>query len=86
MVNSFFEKSPLKEYKSYFNVWRVDAVSAESGVCESGKCSKNTAFNGYFYCMNIARAPCVDNSKVYTAVSSVLENNQRVMITVVLNT
>lgn len=34
--DGFFKFSPYKEYKDYFNVWRLDVISQESGVCETG--------------------------------------------------
>ncbi|WP_030195914.1 M64 family metallopeptidase [Streptomyces sp. NRRL S-87] len=57
---------PYKTYKNLFNVWTVDAVSHDSGV--SGDPSKgvhrNTALGSYFWCDDIERLLCVDQTKV----------------------
>lgn len=57
---------PYTTYQNLFNVWTVDAVSAQSGV--SGDPAKgdvkNTALGSYFWCDGIERLLCVDQDKV----------------------
>ncbi|MFI1099423.1 M64 family metallopeptidase [Streptomyces melanogenes] len=57
---------PYTTYQNLFNVWTVDAVSAQSGV--SGDPAKgevkNTALGAYFWCDGIERLLCVDQDKV----------------------
>ncbi|MFK8911469.1 M64 family metallopeptidase [Streptomyces sp. YS-3] len=57
---------PYTTYRNLFNVWTVDAVSAQSGV--SGDPAKgdvkNTALGSYFWCDGIERLLCVDQDKV----------------------
>ncbi|MFD9796728.1 M64 family metallopeptidase [Streptomyces sp. NPDC059070] len=57
---------PYTTYQNLFNVWTVDAVSAQSGV--SGDPAKgdvkNTALGSYFWCDDIERLLCVDQDKV----------------------
>ncbi|MFI6688845.1 M64 family metallopeptidase [Streptomyces sp. NPDC050485] len=57
---------PYTTYQNLFNVWTVDAVSAQSGV--SGDPAKgdvkNTALGAYFWCDGVERLLCVDQDKV----------------------
>ncbi|MCX5385893.1 M64 family metallopeptidase [Streptomyces sp. NBC_00083] len=57
---------PYTTYQNLFNVWTVDAVSAQSGV--SGDPAqgdvKNTALGSYFWCDGVERLLCVDQDKV----------------------
>jgi len=67
---------------NFWNIWRVNAWSGESGVCDGlgrdktkGRCSMNSAFNTYFWCANIERLPCPNTGKVWKALRSVLKDN-----------
>jgi hypothetical protein len=63
----FLAQEPYKEYQRYFNVLRVDVISAESGADHpeaSPPISKNTAFDAAYNCGNTVRLICVDVSKV----------------------
>lgn len=42
----YFSQSPFLEYAGFFNVHRVDVVSAEAGIDGNGLDDKNTALNG----------------------------------------
>ncbi|MER5863679.1 M64 family metallopeptidase [Kitasatospora sp. NPDC002040] len=57
---------PYKTYRGLFNVWAVEAVSAESGV--SGDPDKatvrQTALGSYFWCDDVERLLCVDTDAV----------------------
>ncbi|MFD9824825.1 M64 family metallopeptidase [Streptomyces violascens] len=57
---------PYTTYQNLFNVWTVDAVSAQSGV--SGDPAqgdvKDTALGSYFWCDGIERLLCIDQNKV----------------------
>ncbi|MFD7340081.1 M64 family metallopeptidase [Streptomyces violascens] len=57
---------PYATYQNLFNVWTVDAVSAQSGV--SGDPAqgdvKDTALGSYFWCDGIERLLCIDQNKV----------------------
>src|SRR6476661_2799951 len=66
-VAGFFAQEPFKEYQRYFNVFRIDVTSAESGADHPEAIppiSKNTAFDAAYNCDNIERLICVDVSKV----------------------
>ncbi|WP_405020400.1 M64 family metallopeptidase [Kitasatospora sp. NBC_00070] len=57
---------PYRTYRGLFNVWAVEAVSAESGV--SGDPDKatvrQTALGSYFWCDDVERLLCVDTDAV----------------------
>ncbi|MEV0676570.1 M64 family metallopeptidase [Actinosynnema sp. NPDC050436] len=60
---------PFKSYKQYFNVWRVDVVSAESGVDNDPTLgvARDTALDMGFWCqgrdVNTERLLCVNQAK-----------------------
>ncbi|UQX04356.1 M64 family metallopeptidase [Streptomyces sp. RerS4] len=57
---------PYTTYRALFNVWTVDAVSAQSGVSgDPGPDTvRDTALGTYFWCEDIERLLCVDQTKV----------------------
>jgi hypothetical protein len=57
---------PYTTYRGLFNVWTVDAVSAESGVTgDPGRdVVRDTALGSYFWCGDIERLLCIDQTKV----------------------
>ena len=69
-----FGQEPFREYKRYFNVWRVDVASAESGSDHPERdppVARETAFDSTYNCADIERLICVDLSKVQVALSDV---------------
>ena len=69
-----FDEEPFREYKRYFNVWRVDVASIESGSDHPERdppVAKDTAFDSTYNCADIRRLICVDLSKVEGALSNV---------------
>lgn len=78
IVPQFFNKEPLKEYASYFNVHRVDVISAESGVDHDPTTGilKNTALDMQYNCSGIARLLCVNVTKAYNQALSAPEVDQ----------
>lgn len=78
IVPQFFNKEPLKEYASYFNVHRVDVISAESGVDNDPTTGifKNTALDMQYNCSGIARLLCVNVTKAYNQALSAPEVDQ----------
>ncbi|MFF0622576.1 M64 family metallopeptidase [Streptomyces sp. NPDC004296] len=64
--NDFLGVEPYRTYQKLFNVWTVDAVSAESGVSgDPGKdVTRNTALGAHFWCDDTERLLCVDQQKV----------------------
>ncbi|MGW0392664.1 M64 family metallopeptidase [Streptomyces sp. NPDC003042] len=57
---------PYTTYRDLFNVWTVDAVSAQSGVSGDPDPAtvRDTALGSYFWCADIERLLCVDQPKV----------------------
>lgn len=70
--NVFFAEHPLDAYATYFNVYRVDVVSAETGVDHdpTNPTWKNTALDMGFFCSGIERLLCVNVSKARSAANS----------------
>ena len=82
---SAFAQEPFREYQQYFNAWRIDTPSAESGADHPERNTyRNTAFDATYFCGGIDRLLCVDLSKVY-AVAGILPPNQRDTIIVIVN-
>ena len=80
-------QEPYLQYQNYFNVWRVDVTSAESGSDhpESGT-YRDTALDSAYNCAGIQRLVCVNTSKVYAVLSnSGVAANARDMIIVLVN-
>ncbi|MFI6444255.1 M64 family metallopeptidase [Kitasatospora sp. NPDC050543] len=57
---------PYATYRSLFNVWAVDAVSAQSGISGDPERStvRDTALGAYFWCEDLERLLCVDTAAV----------------------
>jgi hypothetical protein len=89
MVNGFFGEDPFKEYQTYFNVYRVDVVSSESGADHpeaNPPVYKNTALDATFNCSGIQRLICVNNNKVNNILTnSNVTINMRDIVLVVVN-
>ncbi|GGV44020.1 hypothetical protein GCM10010495_72050 [Kitasatospora herbaricolor] len=57
---------PYATYRALFNVWAVDAVSAESGVSGDPDRAtvRSTALGSWFWCEEVERLLCVDTDAV----------------------
>lgn len=80
-------EEPFQEYRRYFNVRRVDVVSAESGASHletDPPVVRNTALEATFGCGGIPRLICVNVRKLASAVS-VLPKVQRDFVVVLVN-
>ncbi|GEM_PF-2278820 len=71
IVNDIFLQTPFRQYKRYFNVYRVDLISNQSGSDhpEMGLYA-DTALDSYYNCYGQQRLICADPAKVYEAVAS----------------
>ncbi len=68
---------PLRNYRNFFNVHRVDVISAESGVDEPDLgIFRDTELDMYYNCGNVARLLCLSVSKAYAAAASAPETDQ----------
>ncbi|MGW4747163.1 M64 family metallopeptidase [Streptomyces sp. NPDC004290] len=65
-LDHVFAIEPYASYRGLFNIWLVDAVSAESGVSGDPTAGvvRNTALSSYFFCEETERLLCLDTSKV----------------------
>lgn len=87
IIRGYFEFDPYKARKNDFNVYRIDAISKESGVDHPEKNEyRDTILNSKYNCNGIQRLICSDTWKANSLVSSILNNkNQRDIIMVVVN-
>jgi hypothetical protein len=86
VIDGFFKQAPYSSYKSYFNIYRIDAFSKESGVDHpKTKVVKDTAFDAAYSCSGIERLICVSSSKVRTEVSKLLPSNAQEIVLVIVN-
>jgi hypothetical protein len=70
LIRLMFEQEPYREYRRYFNVHRIDVVSAQSGADHPERGSfVNTALNAAYGCGNIQRLLCADLSLVNDVLS-----------------
>lgn len=56
---------PYKSYANFFNVWRVDLVSPESGITgdPTRNVVKQTPLNMHFFCHGVDRLLCADDAR-----------------------
>ncbi|MFZ6712879.1 M64 family metallopeptidase [Undibacterium sp. TC9W] len=86
VIDGFMADPLFAANRTSINVHRVDVASNQSGADEPDKgVYRDTAMDGSFYCYNIDRLLCVNSTKVYDIVGSVLAPDQRDVIVVVSN-
>jgi hypothetical protein len=76
-VDGLFGQTPFAEYRRYFNVHRIDVVSAESGADHPERTPpvlRDTALDAAYNCAGIQRLICVSMDKVNTVLTSVPAN------------
>ncbi|GAA2979569.1 M64 family metallopeptidase [Actinokineospora diospyrosa] len=63
--NELTQVEPFKSMKNSFNVWQVNVVSTQSGVDNdpSKGVSRSTALDMYFWCGDMERLLCVNETK-----------------------
>jgi IgA Peptidase M64 len=85
-VTTFFAQDPYKEYASYFNVYRIDAISAESGASHPERgVVRNTAFRAAYNCGGTQRLICVSLASVNDVLARSLPPAQRDLAIVLVN-
>ena len=85
-VTAFFAQEPYKEYASYFNVYRVDVASAESGASHPERgLVRNTAFGASYNCGGTQRLICVNLAAVNAVLARSLSPAQRDIAIVLVN-
>jgi len=84
MVDYLLQLEPYGTYDSLFNVWRIDAASAESGVThlEGTPVERDTAYGCYYGCGGLDRLVCCDDAAVLGAVGEALPGADGVLVLV----
>lgn len=86
VINGFLADPLFAANKNSMNIHRVDIASNQSGVDEPDRgIYKDTAMDGSFYCYNIDRLLCVNETKVFNIAGQVLAPDSRDVIVVVSN-
>ncbi len=88
LLNNFFTQEPYREYQRYFNVYRLEVASNQSGADHPERTppvSRDTAFDATYNCGGIQRLICVNNAKVNMAVAGALGAAQRDLVVVLVN-
>lgn len=83
MVAYLLSIEPYAAYADLFNVWRIDAPSAESGVDHperSPSVERDTAFGCFYGCAGIDRLICCDDGAVLSAVSAAVPAADGIMV------
>lgn len=77
IVVPFFSQEPFDAYAAYFNVHRVEVISAQSGVDElDNNIFRDTALDMAFGCFGVNRALCVNVNKALAAAASATDVDQ----------
>jgi hypothetical protein len=85
VTQGFFAQQPFTEYQRYFNVYRIDVASPQSGADHpEANTSVNTAFDAGYQCNGIDRLICVNVSKVEAKLSANLPIDAQRLFAIVL--
>ncbi len=86
-VQRLFAQEPYLEYAAYFNVHRVDVVSAQSGADHPERGAYvDTALNATYNCSNIQRLICVSTANVNAVLTrSAIPADARDLVLVIVN-
>jgi len=85
-IAGLFGQEPFLEYESYFNVFRVDVVSSDSGADHPSRgVYKDTALDAAYDCSGITRLICVNTTKVNEVLNRSLPASQRELVIVLVN-
>jgi hypothetical protein len=63
-LDGYFAENPFSVYKNYFNCYRIETPSVDSGVSNdpTNGVTRNTALGMYYWCSGIARLICADTT------------------------
>ncbi len=84
LITNFFTQEPYREYQRYYNVYRLEVASNQSGA-DHPPVLKDTAFDATYNCAGIQRLICVNNAKVNMVVAGALGAAQRDLVVVLVN-
>jgi hypothetical protein len=85
-VASFLSVEPYSSYAKYFNAHRINTPSNASGTSHpENNDTRDTAFGAYYYCGQVQRLICVNDSAVNTVVQSLAAPNQADIILLIVN-
>ena len=83
---ALFQQEPFRSYRSYFNIHRVDVVSAQSGSDHPASgIFRDTALGSAYDCASITRLICVDLGVVNDVLLRNLVADRRDVVIVLVN-
>ena len=88
LITNFFIQEPYQEYQRYFNVYRLEVASNESGADHPERrppVVRDTAFDATYNCAGIQRLICVNSARVNMVVAGALGPAQRDLVAVLVN-
>src|SRR5215213_2527316 len=88
LMQTFFLQSPFREYKSFFNVHRIDVISNESGADHPERLPavfSDTALDATYNCAGSQRLICINTSKVNLILGNTLTSSQHDLTFVIVN-
>lgn len=88
LMAQFFNNDPFREYRSFFNVHRIDVISSQSGADHPERVPAtfvNTALDATYDCNGTQRLICIDFSKANTIVGNSVAPAQRDIVFVIVN-
>ena len=86
MLAVMFDEEPFRTYRAYFNVHRVDVVSAESGADHPmSSVFRDTALGSFYDCAGITRMICVDHGRINDVLQVSLDPEQRDIVLILVN-
>lgn len=88
LIQAFFLGPPFREYKTFFNVHRIDVISNQSGADHPERTPavfKDTALDATYNCAGSQRLICVNISKVNFILVNTLTASQHDLTFVIVN-
>jgi IgA peptidase M64 len=86
LMTQFFNHEPFREYRNFFNVHRIDVISAQSGADHPERSFfVNTALDATYNCSGVQRLICVNFTKVNTILGNSVAPAQHDITFVIVN-
>jgi IgA Peptidase M64 len=86
LVKAIFAQSPYADYAPYFNIFRIDVTSKESGADHPERgVFRDTAFGAAYNCGGVQRLICINSTAVSDALSRNIPAADRDLVIILVN-
>ncbi|MBX7056456.1 MAG: hypothetical protein K1X75_00210 [Leptospirales bacterium] len=85
LMEQLFQQNPFCMFRDYFNVHRMDLVSAESGAGWGRPWTKQNSLGAYLNCQGLSRLACLDYRRAWDTIRARSPYNQRDIVIVLIN-